>query len=375
MLRLLVLAALVLCGHCREDISYIEDIQDNARVVGGTNAAKNAWPWQVSINYLSGSSWYHTCGGTLIRANRVLTAAHCVDRTVSFRVALGDHNLSLNDGTEQYISVSRIVKHSNWNSNNVAAGYDIAVLHLASSATLNSYVKVAQLPSDGAVLANNYACIVTGWGRTSTNGSLPSILQQAPLPVVSHSICSSSSYWGSTVKSTMVCAGGDGRTASCNGDSGGPLNCAVNGVYQVHGITSFGSSLGCNTYQKPSVFTRVSAYIAWINNIITIQIINKHLSPGGCPPTPQKYHRYSASKEPRVPRTHAHPPPQTAPTSLGGDMRRCDDELQFLENGRVVGGTDSAKNVWPWQVSDSYNLLAETRRTTTNSERIDLLKV
>ncbi|KAG8450711.1 hypothetical protein GDO86_003112, partial [Hymenochirus boettgeri] len=134
----------------------------------------------------------------------------------SYRVVLGEHNLSQNEGTEQVISVSKIVIHANWNPNNVAAGFDVAVLHLSSSATFNSYVKLAALPSDGAVLSNNYACVVTGWGRTSTNGSLPSILQQAPLPVVAHSTCSSSSYWGSTIKTTMVCAGGDGITAGCN---------------------------------------------------------------------------------------------------------------------------------------------------------------
>uniref|UniRef100_A0A452ILP2 Peptidase S1 domain-containing protein n=1 Tax=Gopherus agassizii TaxID=38772 RepID=A0A452ILP2_9SAUR len=52
------------------------------------------------------------------------------------------------------------------------------------------------------------------------------------------------------------------------GDSGGPLNCLVNGGYYVHGVTSFVSASGCNVYQKPTVFTRVSAYISWINNII-----------------------------------------------------------------------------------------------------------
>uniref|UniRef100_A0A8C6ZMY6 Peptidase S1 domain-containing protein n=1 Tax=Nothoprocta perdicaria TaxID=30464 RepID=A0A8C6ZMY6_NOTPE len=64
----------------------------------------------------------------------------------------------------------------------------------------------------------------------------------------------------------MVCAGGDGVRAGCQGDSGGPLHCAVNGVYQVHGVTSFVSSAGCNVRNKPTVFTRVSAYISWINS-------------------------------------------------------------------------------------------------------------
>lgn len=55
---------------------------------------------------------------------------------------------------------------------------------------------------------------------------------------------------------------------SSQGDSGGPLNCqGANGKWEVHGIVSFGSSLGCNYYRKPSVFTRVSAYNSWIEQV------------------------------------------------------------------------------------------------------------
>ncbi|XP_075190015.1 chymotrypsin-like elastase family member 1 [Anomaloglossus baeobatrachus] len=257
-------------GQCLgQDIRYFEQIPQNAggRVVGDSNAVKNAWPWQVTLQYLSGGYWYHTCGGTLIRANRVMTAAHCVDITAPFRVGLGEYILGVNDGTEQYISVSSIRKHASWNSNNVAAGNDIAILWLPVSATLNSAVKVATLPASGATLANNYNCVVTGWGKTSTSGSASAILQQATLPVVDFATCSLSSWWGAIVKSTMICAGGDGVKSSCYGDSGGPLNCAVNGVNQVHGIVSFGSSLGCNFFRKPSVFTKVSTYISWINSV------------------------------------------------------------------------------------------------------------
>lgn len=45
----------------------------------------------------------------------------------------------------------------------------------------------------------------------------------------------------------------------------GPFTAWVNGQY-VHGVTSFVSSLGCNVAKKPTVFTRASAYISWINN-------------------------------------------------------------------------------------------------------------
>lgn len=49
----------------------------------------------------------------------------------------------------------------------------------------------------------------------SANGQLSQTLQQAYLPSVDYSICSSSSYWGSSVKNTMVCAGGDGVRSGC----------------------------------------------------------------------------------------------------------------------------------------------------------------
>lgn len=49
----------------------------------------------------------------------------------------------------------------------------------------------------------------------SANGQLAQTLQQAYLPTVSYATCSSPSYWGSTVKNTMVCAGGDGVRSGC----------------------------------------------------------------------------------------------------------------------------------------------------------------
>ncbi|XP_053311773.1 chymotrypsin-like elastase family member 1 [Spea bombifrons] len=265
MFRLLLLAVLVLYGHCDEQLKFLEE---NGRVVGGTDATKNAWPWQVSLQYLSGGYWYHTCGGSLIRTNWVLTAAHCVDSPNTYRVSLGDHNIYQADGTEQVIAVDKVIYHERWNTNLLANGFDIAVLRLASHASLNNAVQLAQLPAEGVVLANDHPCTVSGWGYTSTTGSVSAVLQEAPLPVVSHDICSTSSYWGRTVKTSMVCAGGNGIHSGCFGDSGGPLNCPVNGGYEVHGVTSFVSSLGCNAYLKPTVFTRVSGYISWINDNI-----------------------------------------------------------------------------------------------------------
>jgi len=52
------------------------------------------------------------------------------------------------------------------------------------------------------------------------------------------------------------------------GDSGGPLNCKnSDGIWEVHGIASFVSGLGCNTIRKPTVFTRVSSFNDWIDKV------------------------------------------------------------------------------------------------------------
>ncbi|XP_031430712.1 elastase-1-like [Clupea harengus] len=237
------------------------------RVVGGSVARPHYWPWQVSLQYRSrGSSYHHTCGGTLVSRDWVMTAAHCVNRCRTWRVVLGEYDLNCNSRKEQILGVTRVYIHPKWNSKKLANGYDIALLRLSSKAQLNSDVRLATLPPPGQVLGHKHVCYITGWGRTSTKGRLSTLLKQAYLPIVGHSTCSCPSWWGRTVKNTMLCAGG-GSNSGCNGDSGGPLNCWVNGKYVVHGITSFGSRHGCNIRQRPTVFTRVSAFLCWMKRV------------------------------------------------------------------------------------------------------------
>ncbi|XP_076132848.1 chymotrypsin-like elastase family member 2A [Alosa pseudoharengus] len=104
--------------------------------------------------------------------------------------------------------------------------------------------------------------------QTATNGDGSDSLQQALLPVVEYNACKHPDWWSFLMTDKMVCAGGDGKVGSCMGDSGGPLNCQnSNGIWEVHGIVSFGAP-SCNQVQRPSVFTRVSAYVSWINSIL-----------------------------------------------------------------------------------------------------------
>ncbi|XP_020636785.1 chymotrypsin-C [Pogona vitticeps] len=233
-----------------------------SRVVGGEDARPHSWPWQISLQYQSGNRWAHTCGGSLIAPNWVLTAAHCISSRLTYRVVLGKQNLDEEEAGSVAVAVEKTIVHEKWNS--ILIINDIALVKLAEAVPFSETIQPACLPPAASILPQDYPCYVTGWGRLFTNGPLADTLQQALLPVVDYSTCSKWNYWGSSVKETMVCAGGDGVKSGCNGDSGGPLNCQSGNLWEVHGIVSFGSGLSCNLKNKPTVFTRVSAYIDWI---------------------------------------------------------------------------------------------------------------
>ncbi|XP_030277581.1 chymotrypsin-C-like isoform X2 [Sparus aurata] len=236
-----------------------------SRVVGGVDVNAHSWPWQISLQYNREGEWRHTCGGTLISNQWVLTAAHCISSGREYRVAMGKHNLVQTEDSAVFMGPASIIVHEKWNP--LFIRNDIALIKLESPVTFSDSIMAACVPAAGATLAHDFPCYVTGWGRLYTGGPIADILQQALLPVVDHATCSKSDWWSFQVKDTMVCAGGDGVVSGCNGDSGGPLNCKNSaGSWEVHGIVSFGSGLKCNLKQKPTVFTKVSSYVDWINS-------------------------------------------------------------------------------------------------------------
>ncbi|XP_075461963.1 proproteinase E-like [Ascaphus truei] len=242
-----------------------------SRVVNGKDARPYSWPWQVSLQYQMGGGFQHSCGGSLISPNWVLTAGHCISYKQSYRIVLGEYDRNVEEGAEQYIPVNSkdIFVHPKWDMACGFCGYDIALIKLSNDVQLNDKVEVGYLPPAGQLLSNDYPCYISGWGRLDTEGPLATILQQALLPVVDHAYCTQEDWWGSIIKESMLCAGGYNK-AACNSDSGGPLSCqAPDGRWYIHGITSFGPSERCNILQKPTVFTRVSAYNDWIEEIIT----------------------------------------------------------------------------------------------------------
>ncbi|XP_005083145.1 cationic trypsin-3 [Mesocricetus auratus] len=224
---------------------------DDDKIVGGYTCKKNSLPYQVSLNV-----GYHSCGGSLINSQWVVTAAHCYSSRIQVR--LGEHNIDTLEGGEQFIDAAKIIKHPNYNSNTI--DNDIMLIKLKSAATLNSKVSTISLPKSCA--SSGTKCVVSGWGNTLSSGTnYPSLLQCLDAPILSDSSCKSA-YPGQ-ITSNMFCLGYlEGGKDSCQGDSGGPVAC--NG--QLQGIVSWG--YGCAVKGKPGVYTKVCNYVSWIQKTI-----------------------------------------------------------------------------------------------------------
>ncbi|XP_040517599.1 trypsin I-P1-like [Gallus gallus] len=226
--------------------------EDDDKIVGGYSCARSAAPYQVSLN-----SGCHFCGGSLISSQWVLSAAHCYKSSI--QVKLGEYNLAAQDGSEQTISSSKVIRHSGYNANTL--NNDIMLIKLSKAATLNSYVNTVPLPT--SCVTAGTTCLISGWGNTLSSGSLyPDVLQCLNAPVLSSSQCSSA-YPG-RITSNMICIGNlNGGKDSCQGDSGGPVVC--NG--QLQGIVSWG--IGCAQKGYPGVYTKVCNYVSWIKTTMS----------------------------------------------------------------------------------------------------------
>ncbi|XP_062132254.1 brachyurin-like [Drosophila sulfurigaster albostrigata] len=238
----------------------------SGRITRGETAGRNQFPYQAGLLLYvdGGAAW---CGGSLISDRYVLTAAHCTDSlTTGVDVYLGAWDRT--DGSEHgqqiiFVETKNVFVHDAWDSS--LTRNDISLIKLPVPIEFNEHIQPIKLPAKSNTY-NTYAgqqAIASGWGRISDSAtSATNILQYISVPIMNNSGCKP--WFFGAVYETNICIKTTGGTSACNGDSGGPLVSAETG--ELIGATSFGSPLGCEV-GWPGVFTRVTSYLEWIEEI------------------------------------------------------------------------------------------------------------
>lgn len=219
----------------------------SADIVGGKETTIDAHPYAV---YLADTRGGQYCGGTLIGADTVLTAAHCAVAVEpeELRVVAGRRDQSTNAGVD--VGVRDVWVSPEYQT--PTKGDDVAVLKLDRGLP---YYKPATLATgaDAALYEPGTMATVVGWGRLSDGGARSDTVRSAQVPLVDDAQCGQA--YNTYDPSSMVCAGyPEGGVDACQGDSGGPLLVGDT----IIGVVSWGE--GCGAKGKPGVYTRVSTY-------------------------------------------------------------------------------------------------------------------
>lgn len=273
-----------------------DDDRDTAYSYGGQPIAPGSAPWQAQI-YRSLARerpgvplWkaQHNCGGTLIAPDWILTAAHCVDdiiddRDAGWRVRLGARDLARDEGVTY--AVDRWVRHSGYR--NVAHpkppaapapppnmySNDIALVHIRADAQtkpLQDPSRVRPIVLYRKPVRGDDPVTAIGWGMTeNTAKSFSAVPLKVDLRVMDTPVCQSRPGYGpERIGTTVICAAREGQK-TCRGDSGGPVILTNGAPAQLVGLVSWGKN-DCSGDGKPSVFTRVETYLAWIDQAMRV---------------------------------------------------------------------------------------------------------
>lgn len=227
-------------------------------IVGGQVTPVEDHPWAVALSdreRFGDERSGQFCGGAVLDATTVATAAHCVASEIAedeerllreLRVIVGRGDVTGDTGRE--VAVESLWVHPEHDAS--ANTYDVALVTLAEPLSEGYAVEVA--PAGDPAYQAGTTAHVYGWGDTGGTEGHATRLHRAEVAMVGDEECAGL-YPGDGeagfVAGQMVCAGvPEGGTDSCQGDSGGPL--VARG--RLVGLVSWGR--GCGLPDLPGVY-------------------------------------------------------------------------------------------------------------------------
>ncbi|XP_030080953.1 uncharacterized protein LOC111597662 [Drosophila hydei] len=239
------------------------------RIIGGRPAQFAEYPWLAHIRIAE-----YQCGGVLISANMVATAAHCIQQAQlpDITVYLGELDTQNLGHIQEPLpvekhSVLQKIIHPRFNFRITQPDrYDLALLKLARPTGFSEHILPICLPQYPIRLVGRKG-LIAGWGKTEAHmgHAGTNMLQVASVPIISTLDCvrwHESKQISVEIKSEMFCAGhSDGHMDACLGDSGGPLVIKEHGRFVLVGITSAG--FGCGVDHQPGIYHNLQKSLRW----------------------------------------------------------------------------------------------------------------